>query len=78
MFLYLPPILSLWRGKVLALGNLSSSEQQFLSSRNVFLVLGQESNGLWVPRTVGGRESLPSVLGPGGSQEGIWFASLSG
>lgn len=66
MFLYLPPIPSLWKGKVLALGNLSSSEKQFLSSRNVFLiqVLGQESDGLWSP-----------VLWVGGSH---WAACCAG
>lgn len=56
-------------------------EKQFLSSRNVLLiqVLGQDSDGLWVPKAVGeGVTWLTSVLGPGGGRGVVWFTSLSG
>lgn len=77
MFLYLPPILSLWRGKEPALGD--SSSEQFLSSRNVlvFQVLGQESNGLQVPSAVvGGSHWAAFCLEE--ARRVVWFASLSG
>lgn len=56
-------------------------EKQSLSSRNVLIqVLGQDCDGLWVPKAVReGVTRLTSVLGPGGGQGGpagfhVWLA----
>lgn len=81
MFLYLSAIPNLWWRKAPALGNPVTCEKLYLSSRNDLLirVLGQDSDGRWVPRAMWeGGTGLPSVQGPGGEgRRVVWLPHLA-